>query len=470
MSLTQTIVAVGTAPGRGVRTMVRVSGDDAFDVVSGVLAGACPRERGIHKVVLKVGGWEFAGLVIALPGPKSFTGQDTAEVVLPANVHVVEAVMGGMLAHAAARLAQPGEFTARAFLAGKMTLEQAEGVAAFIAAQQEEQLAAARDLKMGVPGAMYRVWADELTTLLALVEAGIDFTDQEDVVPIPPMRLRERLGVLREAIVTHMGGASGAAAVDAQPRVALVGMPNAGKSTLFNAMLGRERAVASARAGTTRDVIEEELDLSKDVVGAGSVLLADLPGLSHARTAEEGDVSVRTEADVAAQQAAREGVKAADVLVWCDPSGRFEQREMAALLIDDAGQGDETWQAGKAIIRVRTFGDQVRSAADERVLTVCAVDGWNLGSLRRAIADQACVGKAAGVAALLPRYRRSLGEASSAIARAIEDVPVGARRLDEPETVAESLRLALTHIGELVGNISPDDVLGRVFATFCVGK
>lgn len=464
MSLTQTIVAVGTAPGRGVRTMVRVSGDDAFAVVSGVLAGACPRERGVHRVVLSVGGWEFAGLVIALPGPGSFTGQDTAEVVLPANVHVVEAVIGRMLSHAAARLAQPGEFTARAFLAGKMTLEQAEGVAAFIAAQHEEQLAAARDLKMGVPGAMYRLWADELTTLLALVEAGIDFTDQEDVVPIAPLRLRERLGLLRDAIVTHMGGASGTAAVDAQPRVALVGVPNAGKSTLFNAMLRRERAVASARAGTTRDVIEEELDLSKDVVGAGSVMLADLPGLSHAATAEEGDASVRTEADVAAQQAAREGVKAADVLVWCDPSGRFEQREMAALL------RDETWHAGKAIIRVRTFGDQVRSAGDERVLTVCAVDGWNLGSLRRAIADQACVGKAAGVAALLPRYRRSLGEASGAIARAIEDVPVGARRLDEPETVAESLRLALTHIGELVGNISPDDVLGRVFATFCVGK
>jgi tRNA modification GTPase len=130
----------------------------------------------------------------------------------------------------------------------------------------------------------------------------------------------------------------------------------------------------------------------------------------------------------------------------------------------------QDWSTTKAVIRVRTFGDQVRASSGIEAITVCAVDGWNLASLRRAIADQACVSKAAGVSALLPRYRRSLNEASAALARAAEDVPAYASRLDEPETVAESLRLALTHIGELVGNISPDDVLGRVFATFCVGK
>jgi tRNA modification GTPase len=117
---------------------------------------------------------------------------------------------------------------------------------------------------------------------------------------------------------------------------------------------------------------------------------------------------------------------------------------------------------------VRT--EAASDANSQAILTVCAVDGWNLSSLRRAVADQACVGKAAGIAALLPRYRRSLSEAASAISYAITDVPANATRLDEPETIAESLRLALTHIGELVGNISPDDILGRVFATFCVGK
>jgi tRNA modification GTPase len=469
MSPADTIVAVSSAPGTGLRALVRVSGGRAFLAMLHALGASVPQRRGVHATTLAVpaqqhGTVRCAAWVVVLPGPNSFTGQDTLELALPANTTLVERVVAALTSQSGVRLAQPGEFTARAFLAGRMTLEQAEGVAAFIAAQHEEQLDAARDLKAGVVGMTYREWADELTTLLALVEAGIDFTDQEDVVPIPPARLHQRVLALRDAVALHLGGAAGGAASTALPHVALVGVPNAGKSTLFNALLGRERAVASARAGTTRDIIEEELDLSRDVPGAGSVLLQDLPGLSLARDAHAGDVAVQTEADIAAQHAARAGVKAADVLVWCDPTGRFDDRALAALLQLHG------WNATKAVLRVRTFGDQVRASAGIEAITVCAVDGWNLASLRRAIADQACVSKAAGVSALLPRYRRSLNEASAALARAAEDVPAYASRLDEPETVAESLRLALTHIGELVGNISPDDVLGRVFATFCVGK
>lgn len=469
MSPADTIVAVSSAPGNGLRALIRVSGSRAFDVAIQTLHAVVPRLRGAHAVTLTIpversGVVQCAAWAIALPGPGSFTGQDTLELAVPANTALVERVVAALTAQVGVRLAQPGEFTARAFLAGRMTLEQAEGVAAFIAAQHDEQLDAARDLKTGVVGAMYRAWADELTTLLALVEAGIDFTDQEDVVPIRPAKLRQRVLSLRDAVAKHLGASAGIAAQVALPRVALVGVPNAGKSTLFNALLGRERAVASARAGTTRDIIEEELDLSRDVPGAGKVVLQDLPGLSVARDVLEGDSAVRTAADVAAQQAARAGVAAADALVWCDATGRFDDRAVAALL---QLQG---WATAKAILRVRTFGDQVRADATIDAITVCAVDGWNLGSLRRAIADQACVSKAAGVAALLPRYRRSLTEASAALTRAADDVAEQALRLEEPETVAESLRLALTHIGELVGNISPDDVLGRVFATFCVGK
>lgn len=469
MSPTETIVAVSSAPGAGVRALVRVSGDGAFRVIQSALAAVVPRQRGVHAVMLTLAGESrrqvrCAALAIALPGPGSFTGQDTLEIVLPAHAGLVERVVAALTGCDGVRLAQPGEFTARAFLAGRMTLEQAEGVAAFIAARQEEQLDAARALKTGHAGETYRSWADELTTLLALVEAGIDFTDQEDVVPIPPARLRERVLAMQAAVVKHVGVAAGGAVSGALPRVALVGVPNAGKSTLFNALLGRERAVASARPGTTRDIIEEELDLSRDVPGAGCVTLLDLPGLSLAADISAGDAAVQTAADLAAQLAARAGVETADVLVWCDPTGRFDDRTMQVLLQSHA------WSGSKSVIRVRTFGDQVRAAPNDDTLTVCAMDGWNLASLRRAIADQACVSKAAGIAALLPRYRRALLAAGAALAQAAADVPTHVRRLDEPETVAESLRLALTHIGELVGQISPDDVLGRVFATFCVGK
>lgn len=469
MSPAETIVAVSSPPGSGMRTLVRVAGNDAFASVHETLQAHVPRQRGCHATTLTIaregeGVTTLAALVIALPAPRSFTGQDTLELALPAHAALVERIVAALTARPGVRLAQPGEFTARAFLAGRMTLQQAEGVAAFIAARHEEQLHAARDLKAGATGAMYRTWADELTTLLALVEAGIDFTDQEDVVPIAPARLRERVLALHDAVCTHVGAAAGASAEASMPRVALTGVPNAGKSTLLNALLGRERAVASARAGTTRDIIAEELDLSRDVPGAGSVMLLDLPGLSSAVDADAGDAAVQTAADVAAQHAARAAVHAADVLVWCDPTGHFDDRVMQTLL------GSPGWSDAKSVIRVRTFGDQVRSGRIDHALTVCAIDGWNLASLRRAIADQACVSRTAGIAALLPRYRRALLAAAAALAHAAADVPVHAKKLDEPETVAESLRLALMQIGELVGQISPDDVLGRVFATFCVGK
>jgi tRNA modification GTPase len=476
MSPADTIVALSTAPGKSLRALLRISGNDAVAVVSSILHYPCPTSRGLHRVVVRLPGTTstpsplaFAALAIVLPAPRSFTAQTTIELLVPAHTSLIENIVAALTSQTNTRLAQPGEFTARAFLAGRLSLEQAEGIAAFIAAEHDEQLAAARDLKAGIPGKSYRLWADELTTLLALVEAGIDFTDQEDVVPIAPPKLRDRLRSLHTQIVDHMGGASGQTASSALPRVALVGLPNAGKSTLFNALLRQQRAIASPRAGTTRDIIEEELDLSRDVLGAGSITLQDLPGLSHATTTNTLDASVQSAADLAAQHAARAAVQSADVLIWCDPTGRFDTLALAGQLHLD------TWHAAQPIIRVRTFGDHVRTEAAsdanaQAILTVCAVDGWNLSSLRRAVADQACVGKAAGIAALLPRYRRSLSEAASAISYAITDVPANATRLDEPETIAESLRLALTHIGELVGNISPDDILGRVFATFCVGK
>jgi tRNA modification GTPase len=334
------------------------------------------------------------------------------------------------------RLAGPGEFTARAYLNERMSLDQAEGIAAVIAAESAEQLAAAGELLSGATGDVYRAWAEELATLLALVEAGIDFTDQEDVVAIAPEELRGRLAVLTAAIRERIGGEGVVEASAGLPRVVLVGEPNAGKSTLFNALLGRERAVVSAEAGTTRDVLEEPLDLTGALPGAGRVTLVDMAGLD------------RTGA--ASQEAARASIARADVLVHCDPGGRFEGLS-----------------GGKPAIRVRTKADLLRPEGTgetpvPREISVCALDGWNLNVLRRAIADAACGSRNAGAALLLPRHRRTLAEAAARM----ED----AKRSGGPEVVASHLRQALDALGELVGRISPDDVIGRVFATFCVGK
>jgi tRNA modification GTPase len=158
----------------------------------------------------------------------------------------------------------------------------------------------------------------------------------------------------------------------------------------------------------------------------------------------------------ASQDAARAAAAAADLLIWCDPTGAFDQSTL-----DFAPQAK--------VLKVRTFADQPTPHATREDLAVCALDGWHLAALRRAIAEKATTARAAGIAALLPRHRRAMSEASASLSEAAATIP-NAPRLSNPELTALSLRTALDALAELVGNITPDEVLGRVFATFCVGK
>ncbi len=433
-----TIAACATPWGHAHRAMVRLSGPLAFATAG---CHGPPSGRALLRTALPLGHSQLPVLLAAFPGPHSYTGEDLAELQFAGSPFLVERVLQALTSIPGVRLAQPGEFTARAYFNGRLTLEQAEGVAAVISAGSREQLDAARDLLDGRTGDSYRALTEELATLLALVEAGIDFTDQEDVVAIDGPTLSRRLGVLRGAVVRHLGGDHAAESLSMLPRVALVGRPNAGKSTLFNALLGRRRAVASPEAGTTRDVLSEPLDLSRDAPGAPAVLIQDLAGLDQHAGPD--------------QSAARAALNAADLLVWCDPTGRFD--------------ADPLTLPDIPTIRVRTFADQPHPHATREDLAVCAMDGWRLPVLRRAIADAATGARGAGVAALLPRHRRALLAALAGLDEALALVS-GAERLPEPEVIAQSLRLALDELADLTGRITPDDVLGRVFATFCVGK
>lgn len=450
-----TIVAPATAPGGSRASLIRVSGPGARALAGWIAPG--PFSRGCATGVLRLPRPERTPLELGVellryPAPASYTGEDVVEVLLPGNPWLGERVLRALVEREGFRLAQPGEFSARAYLAGKMTIAQAEGVAATIAASHAEQLVAARELSDGRAGRVCAILCDECAAILALVEAGIDFTDQEGVVPIAPGALISRLEALRARIESRLGATDGAEAGWALPRIALVGRPNAGKSTLFNAMLGRARALTSPISGTTRDVLEEELDLSADAPGAGRVMLMDLPGLDP--LAGEGP-----------QAAARAGLARADVLVWCDPSGRFE------------GSGPAPWTeqiptAPKGAVRVRTFADRP-GVGSTQALSVCALDGWNMGALRRAIADAACGARApagALLATLLPRHRLALTRARAALSEASARVDPARPTLAAPEVVASSLREALDTLGELAGRIDPDEVLGRIFSSFCVGK
>ena len=456
-----TIAAIGTPPGHSARAIIRISGPDARAAITALTDLADP-SRGIHasrfhldddRSIPRSIPCSIPCMVIWFDGPRSYTGEDVAEILTVGNPTLLQRMTDRILTLPATRRAEPGEFSARAYLSDRLTLAQAEGIALRIAAASTEALGAASDLLTGTHGKRCHSWAEELALLLALVESGVDFTDQDDVVPIAPDDLLNRLSTLNDQLSAEIGSAAGSRISSTAPEAVIAGHPNAGKSALFNALLGHHRAVVSDRAGTTRDAITEELILETDIPGSGSIQLTDLAGL--------GDTAVDA-IDAQAQQLAQARIARADVLLWCDPTGRFD---------DHHGLG----AFDKPIIRIRTKADLIApatidGASSGGAISVCALDGHRIGTLKRAIADAIADRSSLGTGAFVPRHRRSISQAIVGISSAMQWIQPGSRSLENPELVAAGLRDGLDALGELTGQITPDDVLGRVFATFCVGK
>ncbi len=482
MHLGDTIAAIATGAGRSARGMIRLSGPATREVLARSVEPQ-PRAPGAHSIHFRIATSSGEAAVPALLAlyfaPHSYTGEDSAEILLPGNPALLEGALDQFLTHDGIRRAEPGEFTARAYLNGRLTAEQAEGVQALIAARSDAELGASRRLLNGTLGREYRDIADELADSLALLEAGIDFTDQEVVTPISPAVLSARLDGLAARIDALVGPQRSREADAAEPVAVLVGPPNAGKSTLFNRLLDRPRAVVSDVPGTTRDAIAEPLHLPEGSAwGARSITLVDLAGLDAA-------LAARGPIDAAAQSAARAAIARADIVLLCDPAGRFDE---PGLDLSD-----------KVILRIRTKADlpvpraggfgaasEIQPNSDPpsssvflcvQNLSVCALDGWGVAALRRALIDAAervAQGRGAASAeesALLPRHRSALKGARAAIAQARVLLSEQDRRSHaQPELLAAILRRALDEAGQISGAISPDDVIGRIFATFCIGK
>jgi len=465
----ETIVAISTAPGRGGIGIVRLSGPEALRVAERLVTLEGPWEHARARVVRVLdidieGGTKTGGragtiddaVVTAFLGPRSYTGETVVEIAAHGSPVVLEAMVRGALAEGAkmgaeVRLARPGEFTQRAFLAGRIDLTQAEAVGDLIAAQTLDQ---ARVAAQQMGGAIARRVAPAkggLLHLIALLEAGMDFASGEldDVDIVAPAQIaREIAGV--EGPLTELAGSfrrgqllrEGAA-------IALIGPPNAGKSSLFNRLLERERAIVTPMPGTTRDTVEESVAL-----GGIPLRLIDTAGLRPDESVDAAEMQgiART----------HEALADADLVLLIHDATlamSAEELEMKAAL------------AGRPHLVIYNKVDLVvgdDAAASGAGIRTSALTGEGLDALRGAILGQlgAAGSLAEGGALNNFRQREAVGSTLAALGEA-----AGANAAGLPhEVILMDLHRALQALDSLTGVTTPDDILARIFSTFCIGK
>jgi tRNA modification GTPase len=442
-----TIAALATAPGKSALAVIRISGPAARGalVALGVRPGK-PRQARLRYIRNASGEILDRGLVLWFPGPASHTGEDCAELQVHGGRYVTDAVLEALCA-AGVRLAVPGEFTRRAFENGKIDLGQAEAIADLIDAETAAQADQAIQQLQGALGARYQAWRETLIDILARLEVLVDFPEDEtgDALEGVASSLELLSAELRAAVADGVRGRQ----VRDGYRVAIVGPPNAGKSTLFNRLVGREAAIVADLAGTTRDIIEAAIELS-----GYRVLLADTAGL-HASD----------------QFVEQEGIRRA--LVWANDADR------RIWVIDGAARGAgwregmAAWRAGdlyllnKADLKATSDADEARVTAQRLGLVVMSdtardqgadlVRDWLDAEVREAMSGRDFP------AVTRLRHAMALKEALDALTRAIDG-------LISPELASEDVRLAVRALASVTGLIATEEILGKVFSTFCIGK
>jgi tRNA modification GTPase len=444
--MTATIAALATPPGRSAVAVIRVSGADTRRALAGLGVTPGPPRLASLRTLRGAGGEVLdRAIVIWFAAPHSYTGEDSAELHVHGSPYVAEAVLQRLL-EGGVRLAEPGEFTRRAFEHGKLDLGQAEAVADLVDAETAAQARQALSQLAGALGARHEGWRSTLTDIQARLEAAVDFPDEHLTPDLTAAAVR--LAALADQLETAAGEASRGLAVRQGWRVAIIGAPNAGKSTLLNGLAGRPAAIVTEVAGTTRDVIELAIDLA-----GYRVLLADMAGVRDTDDPIEG-----------------EGVRRA--LAWAAAADR-------RLWVVDGSAGDE-WRAACGLVEagdlcVLNKVDAPAGPASAAVARFAAERGLDIAGVALALhgaepirawlqrAVVADLGAGEFPAATSLRHRGSLMEAAGMVRRAL-----GA--LTTPELAAEDVRLASRALMRITGAIGSVDVLDRVFAAFCIGK
>jgi tRNA modification GTPase len=442
--MTDTIYALASGPGRAGVAVIRVSGAAAGGALDALAGAPRPAPRNAALRCFRAAGGELIdqGLALWFPGPASFTGEDCAEFHVHGGPAVI-AAMAAALSAAGLRPAEAGEFTRRAFANGKMDLTEAEGLADLIDAETEGQRAQALAQMTGTLKALYEGWREELITVLAALEGEIDFPDEDDV----PDHLSETAGAplaaLVQALAAHLDDDRRGERVREGFVIALIGAPNAGKSSLLNRLARREAAIVTDIPGTTRDVVEVRL-----VLGGFPVILADTAGLR--------ETVDRVEA---------EGVRRA--------LARAEDADLRLALVDVSREtlGEaltERLRAGDAVIWNKADLAAPAATAPDGVVAfaVSALTGAGLEPLEAWLSSVVTERLSARETPALSRARHRAG-----VERALDHLQNAQRRLgDAPELAAAEVHLALRALEGLTGRIDVEDVLDRVFSQFCIGK
>lgn len=459
--LDQTIAAVASAPGGAARGIVRVSGADAVATVGQVFEAGETAEPPASQISYRQSGTvrlpDFPSVQCdawVWPTARSYTGQPMVELHLPGSPALLECALESLFRQGV-RPARAGEFTLRAFLAGRMDLAQAEAVLGVIDADDHEELTTAlNQLAGGLSGKLLQLRGD-LLELLADLEAGLDFVE-EDIEFVSREEVMRRLQHGVDVVGQLEEQADGRMLADDQLRVVLAGLPNAGKSTLFNALSKSNDAIVSAVAGTTRDYLSTRV-----TCGELDIELIDTAGLDHSETGIDG----------VAQQLGSGQVGEADLLVWC--------------VACDAGEGtlsadrlalEKLNSRHDRVIVIKTRGDLIDDGTEdfggrspEDTLVVSSASGAGLAELRNSIAEalsRSSQGERQFVGSTAARSRDSLRRSRESLQRAHE----AADGRFGDELVAFETRAGIETLGEIVGTIYTDDLLDQIFSRFCIGK
>ncbi|MDI3337802.1 tRNA uridine-5-carboxymethylaminomethyl(34) synthesis GTPase MnmE [Defluviimonas aestuarii] len=428
-----TIYALASARGKAGVAVIRISGPSAWSAVE-ALAGSLPepRQAGLRRLAVD-GDVLDEALVLTFAEGASFTGEQSAELQLHGATATVAAVLAALGQLPGLRMAEAGEFTRRALENGRLDLAQVEGLADLIEAETEAQRKQALRVLSGAVGDRAEIWRRDLIRAAALIEATIDFADEDVPVDVTP----EVLGLVDKVaqyLVKELAGFGASERIRDGFEVAIVGRPNAGKSTLLNALAGRDAAITSEVAGTTRDVIEVRMDI------AGlSVTLLDTAGLRDTTDVVEG-IGVERALQRARQADLRVFLTDGDSMSLLDPLPEDIVVIAKADLMSDRSQNG---------------------------LAVSGKTGLGLGELISLIAER--LGDCAAGAGVITRDRHKVAiqNAIRAMESARNEIVQGPERI---ELAAENLRQAIRALDSLVGRVDVEHLLDEIFASFCIGK